>query len=72
MPMVRTPGELADPHEHFEGVWTCLWCGQINVFMWEDGDTIVGSSITMLCNYCGGGTFMEQNKLDLPKRPVGY
>ncbi len=55
-----------DPHDHVQGAWTCMWCGHICVFLWDDEGADFRSAITMLCEYCGGGTFMERNKSDDP------
>ena len=47
-------------HEHDRGAWTCMWCGAINVFVWDDDQLV--DPITMMCDECGGGTFMEKNE----------
>ena len=57
-------------HYHFEGAWTCMWCGEIAVFIWDEEGSEFETPITMLCDRCGGGTFMERDKR-VPHWPLG-
>ena len=47
-------------------VWTCMWCGQINAFLWgepgfADHDHTSRGTIYMECEFCEGVTMMERD-----------
>ena len=53
-------------HEHI--VWTCMWCGQMNAFLWDEPGfayiAFVGDkgTIFMQCEFCKHETKMERAK----------
>jgi hypothetical protein len=45
-------------------VWTCLWCGFINAWNWEDSEFQGSGEISMYCDNCAGVTFMKAKQWD--------